>query len=114
MCGSCYGTDRPLAAELMPQAVQLLVAAPLVAAICVHALLELAEERRPSVPRAIQAGLDRFGTVFVPVAAAVACEVAVTLLFVVPLALAVSSALVPTIVIPFVLAVRWYFVPQAV
>jgi len=114
MFGSGYRSDRPLGADLMPQVVQLLVTTPLIAAICVYALLDLAEERRPAVRSAIQRGLDRFAAVFVPVAAAVACEAAAVFLLVVPLALAVSSALVPTIVIPIALAVRWYFAPQAV
>jgi hypothetical protein len=114
MFGADYRTERPLGAELMPQVVQLLVTTPLIAAICVYALLDLAEERRPAVRGAIQQGLDRFGAVFVPVAVAVAIEAAAVFLFVVPLALAVSSALVPTIVIPIALAVRWYFAPQAV
>lgn len=114
MFGSGYNTDRPLAAELMPQVVQVLVTSPLLAAIAVYALLELAEERRPAVRGVVQRALDSFVPVFVPVLAAAAVEAILTLLFVVPLALAVSSALVPTLVIPFVLAVRWYFVPQTV
>jgi hypothetical protein len=114
MFGAGYGADRPLGAELMPQVVQVLVTTPLIATICLYALFDLADERRPALRRAVQSGLDRFGAVFVPVAAAVGCEALVTLVFVVPLALAVSSALVPTLAIPFALAVRWYFAPQSV
>jgi hypothetical protein len=114
MFGAGYDSKRPLAADLMPQVVQVLVTTPLIATIALFALLDLADERRPSVRTAIQRGLDAFAAVFVPVLAAVGMEALVTLLLVVPLALAVSSAFVPTLVIPFALAVRWYFVPQAV
>jgi hypothetical protein len=114
MLGSGFHTDRPLAAELMPQVVQVLVTTPLIAAMVVYALLDLADARRPSVRRAIQSGLDVFAPVFVPVLAAVASEALATLLFVVPLALAVRSLLVPTLAIPILLAVRWYFAPQLV
>jgi hypothetical protein len=114
MFGAGYSSHRPLAADLMPEVVQVLVTTPLIAAMTLFALLDLAAEQRPSARRAIQRGLDSFAAVFVPVAAAVGTELLLTLLFVVPLALAVSSAFVPTLVIPFALAVRWYFVPQAV
>jgi hypothetical protein len=114
MFGSGYDAHRPLAADLMPQVVQVLVTTPLIAAITLFALLDLADEQRPRVRTTIQRGLDSFAAVFVPVLAAVGAEALVTLLFVVPLALAVGSAFVPTLIIPFVLAVRWYFVPQAV
>lgn len=111
---SGFDVDRPLAAELMSPAVQALVTAPLIAAIVVTVLIGLSRGDQPRARSAIQAGLDRFAAVFVPVIAAIAVEALAVLVLVVPLAVAVESALVPTLVIPIVLAVRWYFAPQAV
>lgn len=111
---SGFDADRPLAAELMPQAVQSLVSAPLIAAMIVTVVLGLAQGDPPRAGRAIQAGLDRFRAVFVPVILAIALEALAVLVLVVPLALAVESAIVPTLVVPIYLAVRWYFAPQAV
>ena len=111
---SGWDTERPLGAELMPQAVQSLVSAPLIAAMVVSALLALSKGERPRARAAIQSGLDRFAAVFVPVGAALAVQALSVLILVVPLAIAVASALVPTLVIPIFLAVRWYFAPQAV
>jgi hypothetical protein len=111
---SGWNTDRALGAELMPQAVQTLVSAPLIAAMVVTIVLGLAKGEKPRAGASIQSGLDRFAAVFVPVLAALAVEILAVLVLVVPLAIAVESALVPTLVVPIVLAVRWYFVPQAV
>jgi hypothetical protein len=107
-------TDPGLAASLVPLVVRALVTSPLITAMTVYALLDLADGRAPSIRRATQSGLDAFRAVFVPVMLAVAIEALATLALVVPLAVAVGSALVPTLAVPLILAVRWYFVPQSV
>ena len=111
---SGFDVDRPLAAELMSPAVQALVTAPLIAAMVVTIVTGLAAGEQPRAGRAIQAGLDRFAAVFVPVIAALAIEALAVIVLVVPLAVAIESVLVPTLVIPIILAVRWYFAPQVV
>jgi hypothetical protein len=107
-------TSPELAETLIPLAVRTLVTTPLIAAICTYVLLDLSKGEPPSARRAIQAGLDAFGPVFVPVLLAITVEVLLTLTLVIPLAVAVESPLVPTILIPLFFAIRWYFVPQAV
>jgi hypothetical protein len=109
-----YDPTLPLVASTIPLAVQALVTSPLIAAMCVHLLGDLSEERPASARRAIMRGLDSFGPIFVPVLTALAVEALLTLVLVIPLALAVGSLLVPTVVVPLILAVRWYFAPQAV
>ena len=109
-----FDANQPVAADLIPLAVQALVITPLIVAMTIYLLLDLSEGRPPGLRRAMQSGLDMFAPIFVPVLVALAAEALVTLVFVLPLALAVSSALVPTLVIPLALAVRWYFAPQAV
>ena len=111
---SGFDAELPVGAQAVSPAVQALVIAPLVAAMVVTLVLGLAAGERPRAGAAIQAGLDRFATVFVPVIAALAIEALTVLVLVVPLALALESLLVPTLAIPIVLAVRWYFAPQAV
>jgi hypothetical protein len=111
---SGFDVNRPVGAELMSPAVQALVMGPLIAAMVVTMVLTLAKGERPRAGKTIQAGLDRFAAVFVPVLAGLALEALAVLVLVVPLALAVESFLVPTLVIPIILAVRWYFAPQAV
>jgi hypothetical protein len=78
--------------------VQVLVVGPLVAVMALHAVQEIAADRKPRIVETIQAGLDAFSAVFWPVLIAVLCE-AVTLF---------------TVIVPLVLLVRWYFVPQVV
>lgn len=111
---SGFDNKRPLLATLMPQAVQALVTTPLITAMTVFVLLDLAGGKQPSVRRSIQSGLDSFARVFVPVLAAVAVEALVTLALVVPLVLSLNTLLVPTLIFPVILAVRWYFVAESV
>jgi hypothetical protein len=109
-----YDTTRPAGAEAIPLAVQALVTTPLIVAMTVYLLLDIADGRAPSLRGAIQSGLDAFGALFLPVLAAIAGEALVTFAVVVPLVAVGSSALLPLLIIPLLLAIRWYFVPQSV
>jgi hypothetical protein len=112
--GAGYDASPGLAASMIPLAVQGLVTAPLIVAMTVLMLDDMAGGEKPSALRAIQKGLEAFGPVFVPVLASIAVEILATLVLVVPLALALGFAFPPTIIVPLILAVRWYFAPQAV
>lgn len=109
-----FEAKRPVAADVVPLLVQALVTTPLIVAMTVYLLLDMAGGRAPSLRRAMQSGLDAFVPIFVPLATAIGCEALLTLAVVVPLVLAANSALVPTLILPLILAVRWYFVPQTV
>jgi hypothetical protein len=91
-----------------------LVTTPLITAMAVYALLDLADGRAPAARRVFQRGLDAFRAVFVAVLMALAAEALTALVLVLPFALAVNSFFVPTLIFPLVLLVRWFFVPQAV
>lgn len=95
--GGYDSTARP-AAAIVPLVVQLLVVAPLVAVMALHAVREVGEGRVPHAGRSIQAGLDAFYVVFWPVLIVVLCEATTAI----------------TIILPVVFAVRCYFVPQLV
>jgi hypothetical protein len=95
--GRYDSTPRP-ASTIVPVLVQVLVVAPLVSVMALHAVMEIGTGRRPRVGETIQAGLDAFARVFWPVLIAVLCEAATAI----------------TVVVPLVLLVRWYFVPQVV
>ena len=112
--GAGFDDKQPAAADVVPLLVQALVTTPLVVAMTLHLLLDLGEGRAPKLRRAVQAGLDAFAPIFVPVLIGIVCEAALTLVVVVPLVLVANSALVPTLIFPLILAVRWYFVPQVV
>jgi hypothetical protein len=105
---------RPLAAEAIPLVVQALVTTPLVVAMTVYVLLDLADGRSPSLRSAIQKGLDAFAAIFLPVLIAVGCESLIGVALVLPLALNGSSLALIMLAVPLVLAVRWYFVAQSV
>jgi hypothetical protein len=111
---SGFDDKQPVAANAVPLMVQALVTTPLIVAMTVHLLLDLAAGRPARLRVAAQSGLDAFAPLFLPVLATIACEALVTLVVVVPLVLLANSALVPALVIPLMLAVRLYFVPQAV
>lgn len=78
--------------------VSFLVVGPLVAVMALHALRELADERRPGAGRSIVAGFDAFSIVFWPVLIALVGAASTFLL----------------VIVPFVLLLRWFFVPQLV
>jgi hypothetical protein len=110
---SGYDSGRPLLATLVPQLVQALVTTPLIVAMVVHVLRDLSAPRAPSARRAIQSGLDVFAAAFLPVLAAVACELLIAGAAVL-LALAVNPGFFVLLALPAVLAVRWYLVAQSV
>ncbi|HEX8067601.1 MAG TPA: hypothetical protein VF520_13865 [Thermoleophilaceae bacterium] len=95
---SDYDATPEVAVLLLPVGVNLLVTTPLVTAMTIYALLELAEGRPPAARQAIDRGLQAFTPLLVAVLIA-------------GVAIAASVVL---IVLPIFLAVRWYFVPQAV
>jgi hypothetical protein len=91
--------DSPEFAELaIPAAVSYLVVAPLITAICVHALHSVASGGQPGARAAIVKGFESFTPIFFAVLLA-AAGIALGLLLIVP---------------GIYLFVRWYFVPQAV
>lgn len=84
--------------QLIPLLANLLVVGPLTTAICIYALLDVAEGRKPKIGASIQRGLD----VFAPLLAAYA-------LYAVGVALGLAALIVPGIYV----VVRWFFVIQA-
>jgi hypothetical protein len=111
---SGFDGTQSTAASAMDLAVQGLVITPLVVAMTVYLLLDLADGKQASLRRAVQSGLDAFAAVFVPVAAVLAAEAAIVLLVLLPALLTGAAALVPLILVAVFLGVRWYFVVQAV
>jgi hypothetical protein len=93
-----YDTTPKPASGIVPLLVQVLVVQPLVAVMALHAVREIAAGRKPRLGQTIQAGLDVFAVVFLPVLIAVLCE---------------AGTLI-TIIMPLVLLVRLYLVPQVV
>jgi hypothetical protein len=109
-----YETKQRVGEQLIGGAVQTLVASPLIVAMCVYMLLDIAGEKPPSLRRAMQSGLDAFAQIFLPVLAAVACEAAIALAVLLPaVGLGVPGLTILLIGVLF-LAVRWYFIAQAV
>jgi hypothetical protein len=92
--------DSPGVAETaVPTAVSLLVVAPLINAICIHALRMVEAGERPAARVALVMGFEAFAPIFFAVVLA-AIGIAIGLLL---------------LILPGVyVAVRWYFVPQAV
>ena len=92
--------SSPSAAEtIIPSLVRFLVVAPLITAVCIHALHMVAAGERPRSREAILEGLESFAPIFFAV-----------LLAGIGIALGLVLLVLPGIYI----AVRWYFVPQAV
>jgi hypothetical protein len=107
--------DDSLAVTLIPLAVRQLVTGPLVTAMALYVLLDLAAARPPALRGVIQSGLDAFRPVFLPVLIAVALEALLALALVTPLVAAGAGAVVGLVLLlPLALAVRWFFVPQVV
>jgi len=93
-----YDTTPSWAETAIAAAVAYLVVAPLITAICVHALRSVAGGGSPGARQAIVKGFESFAPIFFAVLLA-AAGIAVGLLVIVP---------------GVYLFVRWYFVPQAV
>jgi hypothetical protein len=96
---SSYDASPSVAETLVPMTVGFLVVAPIVTAICIYALHQIAAGERPSAGEVFVAGFEAFTPLF---AAIVLAAVGIALGFVL--------FIVPGIY----LAIRWYFVPQAV
>jgi hypothetical protein len=96
---SGYDPTPPLAETAVPGAVAYLVVAPLITAICVHALRSVAGGGSPGAREAIVKGFESFTPIFFAVLLAAA-----------GIALGLFALVLPGIY----LFVRWYFVPQAV
>jgi hypothetical protein len=94
-----YEEDPPAAAGALETVVGVLITTPLITAMHVTAVMDVASGRPPSARRSIQAGLD----VFPPLLAAM-------LLYVLGVFVGFLALILPGIY----LAVRWYFVPQVV
>jgi hypothetical protein len=99
MLTSSYDDTPPLAEVAIPTAVEFLVVTPIIAAICIYALHQIAEGERPSAGQVLVAGFEAFTPLFAAVALAAA-----------GIALGLLALIVPGVY----LAVRWYFVPQSV
>jgi hypothetical protein len=95
---SDYDESPDFAETAIPAAVAYLVVAPLITAICVHALRSVATGGSPGAREAIVNGFESFTPIFFAVLLA-AAGIALGLLLIVP---------------GIYLFVRWYFVPQAV
>jgi hypothetical protein len=93
-----YEKSPAPAAAIIPTVVTYLVVAPLVTAICIHALRSVASGEGPAAGRAIVAGFEAFTPLFATVLLA-GIGVTVGLLVILP---------------GIYLAIRWFFAPQAV
>jgi hypothetical protein len=93
-----YDSSPAPAEAIIPTAVNFLVVAPLITAICIHALRSVAAGEGPAAGRAIVAGFEAFTPLFAAVLLA-----------------GVGVALGLVLILPGIyLAIRWFFAPQAV
>jgi hypothetical protein len=99
MLTSSYDSSPSVAETVIPTIVEFLVVTPIIAAICIYALHQIAGGERPSAGRVLVAGFEAFTPLFAAVALAAA-----------GIALGFVALIVPGVY----LAVRWYFVPQTV
>jgi hypothetical protein len=99
MLTSSYDESPGVAETLVPSIVEFLVVAPIVAAICIYALHQIAAGERPSAGEVFVAGFEAFTPLFGAVLLA---------------ALGIALGFVIFILPGIYLAIRWYFVPQAV
>ena len=97
--GGDYARATGTSASAVQLASSYLITGPLITAMVVHALLAVADGRRPHPGLAITSGLEAFRPIFFAVLIAAAGVVLGFILFVVP---------------GIWLLVRWYFTPQAV
>lgn len=96
---SRYKSRSPAGQGVITLAASALVTTPLITAMLARAVLDVREERTPSMQRAVAAGLDLFAPLLVAILLYVAAVVIGTLAFVLP---------------GIYVAVSWYFVAQAV
>jgi hypothetical protein len=96
---SDYDDSPALAEAAVPTVVGFLVMTPIITAICIYALHQIADGERPSPGQVFVAGFEAFTPLF-----------AAVVLAAIGIALGFLALIVPGIY----LAVRWYFVPQAV
>jgi hypothetical protein len=95
---SGYDSSPSFAEAAIPAAVSYLVVAPLITAICVHALRSVAGGGAPGAGEAVVKGFESFSPIFFAVVLA-----------------ALGILLGAILIVPGIyLFVRWYFVPQAV
>ena len=99
MLTSSYDSSPSVAETVIPTIVEFLVVTPIIAAICIYALHQIAEGERPSAGQVLVAGFEAFTPLFAAVVLAAA-----------GIALGLLALIVPGVY----LAVRWYFVPQTV
>jgi hypothetical protein len=99
MLTGSYDESPPLVQLAIPTAVEFLVVTPIIAAICIYALHQIAAGENPSAGQVFVAGFEAFTPLFAAVALAVAGIV-----------LGFLALIVPGIY----LTIRWYFVPQTV
>jgi hypothetical protein len=99
MLTSSYDDSPSLAEAAVPTIVEFLVVTPIIAAICIYALHEIAGGERPRAGHVFVAGFEAFTPLFTAVVLAAA---------------GIALGLVALILPGIYLAVRWYFVPQAV
>ena len=99
MLTSSYDDTPSVPEALMPTIVEFLVVTPIIAAICIYAIHQIAGGERPSAGQVLVAGFEAFTPLFAAVVLAAA-----------GIALGFLALIIPGIY----LAVRWYFVPQAV
>jgi hypothetical protein len=109
-----FEAKQRAADQLIGGAVQTLVSTPLIVAMCVYVVLDLAAEKPPSLRRAMQSGLDAFAPIFLPVLISVACEAAIVLAVLLPAVVLGAPALTVLLLGVVFLAVRWYFIAQSV
>ena len=96
---SAYDSSPSATDQIVPALVGVLVVSPIISAICIYALHEIAAGQRPQAGKVLVAGFEAFTPLF---AAVVLAAVGVVIGFI--------FLIVPGII----LLVRWYFVPQAV
>jgi hypothetical protein len=99
MLTDSYDESPPLAEMAIPALVKFLVVTPIIAAICIYALHQIAAGESPSAGQVFVAGFEAFTPLFAAVALAVAGIV-----------LGFAALVIPGVY----LTVRWYFVPQTV
>jgi uncharacterized membrane protein len=99
MLTSSYDESPDVAETLVPAIVEFLVVVPIIAAICIYALHQIAAGERPPAGEVFVAGFEAFTPLFFAVLLA---------------ALGIALGFVIFVVPGIYLAIRWYFVPQAV
>jgi hypothetical protein len=99
MLTGSYDSSPSLVEGLIPTLAGLLVVTPIISAICIYALHQIAAGGRPSTGEVFVSGFEAFTPLFAAVALAVVGIVVGLVLLVVP---------------GVYLLVRWYFVPQTV